>query len=404
MPSRPRSPKCSQVDRLASLTALLLFAGCAAPGDEFAPDPPGGWFAGDVHVHAAGASNDAGEDSTPAAIREVARARGLDFVVLSDHSNSAGSDPTTREEDPALFNQGPEMVHWDEAARLSEPGRFVMVSGNELSPVADPPNEPRGHIGCLPATLEGFDVDSPFVDRPKSAVTGGSALAQARNRGCFTVVNHPFAQVAWLRYDWTDMGYDAIEVFNGGLGFDAGDQEAYDAWRCDLLAGRAVTPIAASDNHRVHVEAPGRFLDSALGYPKTEVFAERLDWPSLIDGLRAGRVALSDGASRVQLDAYDADRAAAEGGAVRWIRLRGRLDPAARVATLTLWHATRCDDPRPRSEAPILEQSALFRRAVQGGDGFDEAIAVDGAAGVYTATLLVEDGRYTALSAAHVVP
>lgn len=384
--------------------AASLVIGCADAGSSFAPDPPGRWWAGDVHVHATGASNDTGGDSHPAAIKAMALERGLDFVVLTDHSNSTGSDPTTRDEDPALFNLGPEMVFWDEAARLSEPGRFLMVSGNELSPVADPPNQPRGHIGCLPGTLAGFDVDSPFVDRPMSEVTGGEALAQARNRGCFTVVNHPFAQVAWIRYDWTDLGYDAIEVYNGGLGYDEGDQQAYDAWRCDLLAGRRVAPIAASDNHRVNIEAPGRYLDAALGHPKTEVFAERLEWSRLLEGLRAGRVAMGDGASRVQLDAYDADRKLSFGPATRWVRLRGRLDPAVRVATLTLRRATACDDPRPASEGPEVDETEVFRRGVQGGDDFDEAIAIDGAPGVYTATLLVDDGRYCALSGALVVP
>lgn len=387
----------------ATSAALLAALGCTDGGLTFEDDPPGRWWRGDVHVHATGASNDTGGDSTPEAIKAVALARGLDFVVLTDHSNSTGSDPSTRDEDPALFNQGPEFVYFEQAARLTEPGRFVMVSGNELSPVADPPNAPRGHIGCLPGALAGFDTDSPFTDRPKSEVTGGEALAQARNRGCFTVVNHPFAQVAWIRYDWTDLDYDAIEVFNGGLGFDEGDMQAYDAWRCDLLAGRDVTPIAASDNHRVHVEAPGLYLDAALGYPSTAVFTDGDDWDSILEGLRSGDVVLSEGDSWLELTTYDARGARAGGADVAWIRLRGRLDAGARVATLTLRHATGCEDPRPASQGPTVREAHLFRRAVRGGDAFDEAVAVDGSRGVYSATLLVDEGRYDALSAAHVV-
>ena len=31
-----------------------------------------------------------------------------------------------------------------------------------------------------------------FIDRPRGEVTGGQALAQALDRGCFAVVNHPW--------------------------------------------------------------------------------------------------------------------------------------------------------------------------------------------------------------------
>src|SRR5690606_15787840 len=78
------------------------------------PPPPfsprnisGQWWAGDFHVHATGASNDTGGDSLPEDIAMVAQQRGLDFVVLTDHSNSTGSDPSTTDEDPLLFNMGP---------------------------------------------------------------------------------------------------------------------------------------------------------------------------------------------------------------------------------------------------------------------------------------------------------
>jgi hypothetical protein len=382
--------------------ALLAAAACSAEG--FAPDPPGVWLQGDLHVHATGASNDTGGDSTPEAIKAVAMARGLDFVVLTDHSNSTGSDPSTRDEDPALFNRGPEFVYFEAAARLSEPGRFLMISGNELSPVADPPNEPRGHVGCLPRALEGFDTDSPFTDRPMSAVSGREAVAQAKARGCFAVVNHPYAQVAWIRYDWGSLDYDGMEVFNGGLAFDAGDLEAYEAWRCDLLAGRRVTPIAASDNHRVHIEAPGLFLDSALGYPSTSVFASDATWPAIVAALDAGHVMLHEGGSRLTLDAYDEARRPAAPAEARWLRVRGALDAGATGAVLALRHATGCRDPRPAADAgPEVTEDNLLLIRVAPGDAFEHAVAVSGAPGVYTATLITEDGRYTALSRALVV-
>jgi hypothetical protein len=113
---------------------------------------------------------------------------------------------------------------------------------------------------------------------------------------------------------------------------------------------------------------------------------------------------LHAGESWVQLDTYDADKARAQGANMRWLRLRGRLDPRAKVATLRVRRATGCDDPRPESKAPTVTEVVLFERAVRGGFEFDEAVAVTAEPGVYSATLLVENGRYCALSGAAVIP
>ena len=276
-----------------------------------------------------------------------------------------------------------------------------MVDGNEVSPIAadDAMHEPRGHIGCIPADLASFDREGAFVDRPRGQVTGGEALAQARGRGCFTIVNHPYGLAPWIAYDWTDLGYDALEVWNGGAGLDVADWRAYDIWRCDLLAGRNPTPVAASDNHRVHTAPPGELLHPALGWPATSVFTTELSWPAVMEGLRAGRVALHEGASRLYLDAYDAQGARTEGD-VRWLRLRGRLDPDAGPGVLRALRATACDDPRPEVRPPTVEASTVHQRAVAPGESFDVAVPVD-EAGVYTATLVPVDGqRRAALSRA----
>ncbi len=360
-------------------------------------DPPGAWYAGDLHVHASGASNDTGGDSTPEAIAAVARDRGLSFVVLTDHSNSTGSDVTTTDEDPSLFNMGPEFPHWDEALRLTEPGVFLMVDGNEVSPVAagEAPIEARGHIGCVPADLATFDRGGAFVDRPRGEVTGGECLRQARERGCFTVVNHPYGLAPWIVYDWTDMGYEALEVWNGGAGLDAADWRAWDAWRCDLLAGKTTVPVGGSDNHRVHQAPPGEPLHPPLGWPRTSVYAERLEWPAIVAGLRAGRVALHEGGSFLGMDAYDSSGARTEAPAVGgWLRLRGTVSAEVEGAgTLRLRRATSCDDPRPATRPPLVEDEVVWEREVPAGASFDVAVPVD-APGVFAATLVVGVGLH----------
>lgn len=381
-------------------------AGDDGGNPDWEPDPPGRWYAGDVHVHATGASNDTGGDSFPEDIARMAQERGLSFVVLTDHSNSTGSDVTTRDEDPALFNLGPEFPYWETAAMLSVPGELLLIDGNEISPVAqgESPSTPTGHIGCLPISLDGFDTDSPFIDRPRGTVTGGDVLRQAKERGCFAVLNHPYAAAPWTAFDWTGMEYDAIEVWNGTLGYAPDDAHGYDAWRCDLLAGRDVVPIAASDNHRVNIEPPGGLLDPPLGWPSTAVFATELTWPAILDGMRAGRVAMHEGETRLYLDGYDADHQRAEGPETRWLRLRGRIDPDARQPGLTVTRTTGCDDPRPALDPPVPEDDILMDDVrIDPGTDFDLAIPIGGEPGVYSAILVTGDGHRGALSRAIVV-
>ncbi len=367
-----------------------------------AADPPGEWLAGDLHVHATGASNDTGGDSPPEDIARVARERGLFFVVLTDHSNSTGSDVTTTEEDPALFNMGPEFPFWDRAATLSVPGEFLMIDGNEISPVAEgeAPTEPTGHVGCVPADLDAFDRSGAFTDRPRGTVTGADVLAQARARGCFVVLNHPWG-VAWTSFDWTSTDYDAIEIWNGTAGYDAADAQGRDAWRCDLLSGRSTTAIGASDNHRVHREPPGEVLHPPLGWPSTYVFATDRTWPAIVEAMRAGRTAIGEGGSFVTVDGYGEDGSA---GGTHWLRVRGTLSADTRASALVVTRATACADSRTVDRAPpnITEETILARTIPTGG-AFDLAVAIEGVPGVYTAELAGVRGHYGALSGAVVV-
>jgi len=376
------------------LDALVLDvdAATARDGAGYEIDPPGEWLAGDLHVHATGASNDTGGDSFPDAIAEEAQKRGLSFVVLADHSNSTGSDASTTFEDPALFNRGPEFPYFEQAAALSVPGTFLMIDGNELSP-RDPGTAPTGHVGCLPQELTGFDVATPFLDRPMGSVDGAATLAQARARGCYVVLEHPYALLSWIAFDWTSHDYDAMEIWNGGagLGFTVFERQSRDAWRCDLLAGRDVTPLASSDNHRVHTPPPGRLSNPALGWPSTSVFARERSWSAILAGLRAGRVALHGGASRLFLDGYDADRLRAEDASMRTLRLRGVLDAAAPPSTLVVTRATACADGRPAS-VPAIDESVLETRDLAPGEAFDLGVDVAGEPGVYAATLLPTAG------------
>ena len=343
---------------------VFVFVWLSACVDEL---EPGLWFAGDLHVHSRGASNDVSNGGGfPDEIKSLALERGLDFVVLTDHSNATGSGEESATEDPLLFNQGPEFVHHDESERLSDEN-FVMVTGSELSPYDEENLEARGHIGCLPAAGLDHDKEAPFIDRPSGVINGADALSQAEARDCFSVVNHPYSSVAtWIEYDWSSFDYDALEVWNGGLRFDEADEHALDAFICDRLQGRQVTMVGGSDSHRLTdaVESP---LTTPLAFPKTHVFAEERTWKSLHAGLSAGRVVISDFDIFVDVKVLKGDAPVAlPGDALDWsanlslhIEANTSIDSALRVL---FYDVESCvDDLRgsPDASPPVAQAERL---------------------------------------------
>lgn len=392
----------------ACLLCSLLVSACGESGPpDYAPDPPGSWYRVDLHVHSSGASNDTGGDSWPSAIAEQAQDIGLDAVLLADHSNSTGSDPSTTTEDPALFNKGPEFPHWDSAALLTS-SAFLMVQGNELSPVKGGTStlQPTGHIGCLPPDLNSFDTSYVFEDRPMGVVSGGDALGQAIEAGCWSILYHPYAVAPWIRYDWQRFDYDAMEVWNGTGAWDSHDESSRRAWLCDWVQGRRPVLVGGSDNHRVNISPPGGGSDPALGHPHTIVFAEGLSWPFLVAGLQAGKTAVGEGISILQLDAYTAAGNPSEGPDAAWIRLRGRIDPLAQDPVLVLSRCTACTDNRPgdSTTGPEVTEEVIVDMALEPGAELDMEWAVEERSGIYHAIVRTADGHYGSLSRAIAVP
>lgn len=338
--------------RAAVLLVLATLVACPSTPPDEEPPPPDRWVAGDLHVHSSGASNDTDGFSFPADIASVARQRGLDFVVLTDHSNSTGSMECADVED--CPNQGPEFPYVDEAASLSSVD-FVLVDGNELSPVEtlDGIGGPVGHTGCLPPA-DGFSFAGAFTDRPPGEVTGGEGLAQCQQIGGFAVVNHPFAGVPWIQWDGTSDAFDAMEVWNGTARWDRGDRRGLVSWECLTSRGRAVTPVAASDNHRVGIAPPGDTLNPPLGMPRTSVrvrgddVADGLNWPAILAGLRRGDVVLHEEGTFVE-----GHGELVEAGAM-WTAT-GRATVLGRVELRRIPANLDCDWYAPDEEAPHSE-------------------------------------------------
>jgi hypothetical protein len=264
-------------------------------------------------------------------------------------------------------NQGPEITEgdWPEGVWLA----------SEISPYAgeDHSDVSTGHVGCLPLDGEGFSTEV-FIDRPVGEVTGGDAVQQCLDGEGFAILNHPFGPTTWVAYDWTSMDFDAMEIFNGGAGFDPTDEAAVEFWMEGSASGHRWVPVGASDSHNWGTEAPGELLQSALGWPRTELGFLGDELP--MDALREGRVILSDPTSHLRMHASVGDAVVGPGGS-----LSGPF-------TLHIEAATTEEDMR--LQVLRLPDALLFDQEL-GPDLVHHCIEAD-EAGMYTARIWPREG------------
>jgi hypothetical protein len=238
------------------------------------PAPDGlTWLAGDLHAHTVHSDG----VMSVAELACYAAERGLDFVAVTDHNT---------------------VSHHACLGRLSARYGVTLVPGQEVTTES-------GHAGVLGDT-GWIDFRTPAACWLTAAEAGGGLMS----------VNHPFAGPnSWLHpmpkrppllevwhWSWLDLSWTTPLSW-------------WQAW------DPAAVPVGGSDWHRPGSDAP-------LGSPTTWVACAAPDAAGVLDGLRAGRVAISasrDGA--VLLREPDALVAVAADGLV----LAGPQGPVCRV-------------------------------------------------------------------------
>jgi hypothetical protein len=209
------------------------------PARRALPAPDGlTWLAGDLHAHTVHSDG----VMSVAELAVHAAERGLDFVAVTDHNT---------------------ISHHASLGPLSARYGVTLLPGQEVTTES-------GHAGVL--------GDTGWIDFRTPAA---SWLTAAEAAGGLMSVNHPFAgTTSWLHpmprrppllevwhWSWLDLSWTT--PFSWWQAWDPG-----------------AIPVGGSDWHRPGSDAP-------LGTPTTWVACAALDAAGVLDGLRAGRVAIS---------------------------------------------------------------------------------------------------------------
>jgi hypothetical protein len=271
-----------------------------------------GWLRGDLHCHTLYSDG----DSWPRDMLSQAVERGLDFLGVTDHNQTA---------------------HHADYARVRGAHLPIVLPGVEVTTYG-------GHWNA-------WGTDSWWEFREPTEDSTSRAMQAAAASGALVSVNHPRSEGVGWEYPYA-LGYHAIEVWNGPWRHER-NHASLGWWEQRLRAGRRVVALGGSDTH-VLKDPHSR---DRLGRPATWAYVGSDRSPSgVLGALRAGRAFIShdvDGpqlylsrvASTVEAHAIDAQ------GAVLLLISDRHVEQAAAIGS---------DDWRVRMEAP---PGALYIRA-----------------------------------------
>jgi hypothetical protein len=341
----------------ARWTARLWFLKAGEP-EPLAPAPidrGSGWYRGDFHLHSAHSDGTCAGQTGVRAPCPVARtlaaaaARGLDFVVLTDHNTLS------------------QLGALREAAAVYD--RMLLIPGEEVT----------GFFGHYLA----LGIETPIDPRLSFNANADRIHAE----GGLVAIAHPAlpSGEACMGCGWTDTAadlgrVDAIEVVNGSAvavqNRVEGPLSGIDFWVANRLRG-PLAAIGGSDNHDplAPADRPG-----AVGRPTTVVHADHFDRAGILAGVRAGRVFIDmDGAGLLDFAvtvgtarAVMGQRLTRPAGVPLVAEVTVTAPPGARVEILTentVIASARAGDAALRLELSVPAGARLLRAVVRGADG-----------------------------------
>ena len=294
---------------------------------KLSPEP--GWYGGDCHAHSMYSDG----SFTPVQVVEAARGEGLDWVALTDHGS--GHDA-----------QGVRRAH-EEVLPLSEPGRFVVVPGEEFSTDSFHANIFNGTVGALAS-----DSLQRVIDAANSAHKDDHPMAIAWN--------HPYGHgIDLVGTELNDL--PLVELWNVD-----DESQTTRLWWSWLNEGKRVFAETGTDSHH-RVAKP-------YGERRTYVYLgdAELTAGNIVRALKAGRSFISQ-------------------GALLFFTVNGRL-PGSSIEGNRAEFRIDVESAQPVDRIEIIGNSEVVSTIDVGGRRrFEAELTIEDAAGWYLAQVLSLD-------------
>ncbi len=319
--------------RVLRLIGLIIFAAC---GLTYAQEPSGNelrWWKGNLHSHTLWSDG----DDYPEMAASWYKDHGYHFLSITDHNICAVEgkwiDPgkkggmaayekyaqrfgqdwvQTREEGANLQVKLRALPEF--RGRLEEPGRFLLIAGEEVSDSAldSPVHLNAIYLQAVVPPQGGSTIFEAIQKNTNAIVEQGRSTGQP----ILATLNHPnffLARAGWLPNTAEDAapvaGLKFVEVFNGHPGvFNTGNGTHVDMdrwWDIVLIQrlaekkGEILYAVATDDTHNYHELAPGR-ANPGRGW--IMVHSPALQAESLIAALEAGDFYASTGVTLEKIE------------------------------------------------------------------------------------------------------
>ena len=201
------------------------------------------WLCGDTHMH----SSISDGKYTPDELIEKCKAKGLDWIIITDHNKNAVGDKSYYSEN------------------------LLVIPGAEYT-------GRNGHMNIFGSGLPEFDGT-----RPEKYEQYLSMSALAHSNGCTVSINHPFCSRFGWRMPLEDFPADCVEIWN--MFMHQSNMTCIGWWE------RHIEYARFADNIRFcRIEQRKRYSISPA--PRQLVYhelARRVEARSVIQGLRSGR-------------------------------------------------------------------------------------------------------------------
>lgn len=217
------------------------------------------WLKGDTHMHTTHSDGRLSRQQ----LAEKAKAKGLDYIFITDHNNKLEGLPMPEVKDLSVI-KGVEFTNY------------------------------KGHMNM-------FGVGKPF-DGTYAINTFEEFQkrnAQAKERGALQSICHPTCSLCPWLMGFENFHYDAVEVWNGPMRKD--NLKAVEWWDNELKKGRKLVAIGGSDYHRDY------YVTDLLASPTLRVYTDSNSEEAILEAIKQGRCVVTHSAHSTMLEMTSGD-------------------------------------------------------------------------------------------------